>query len=128
MARLETLIVAGVFFYFHFGTLCGSFSTVNNLNGGTRTRSRPEGDGPVEREVIGNVLAFAIARLCSLLIGTGAYFSIENLASSRLWWLVCISNLDGFYVDFSQCMYGLVPPGPQSSDIRLLKKPSTCQL
>ena len=37
----------------HFGLPCGSFSLMQNMNGGTRSKNNPEGDGSLDREKIG---------------------------------------------------------------------------
>ena len=71
--HLDTLFVAGCFFYVHFGLPCSSFSSLQRWNNGARTQANPEGDCLLEWEVIGNKLAKVTARLCRILHEAGCY-------------------------------------------------------
>ena len=55
---------------------------MNNMNGGTRTKDKPEGSGEVLREEIGNVLVENSVRLAKAQVRAGNFFSLENPASS----------------------------------------------
>ena len=52
------------------------------------------------------------ADLCWRLRRKGGHFSIESPKGSYAWGYTPFSHLlaVGFYVEFDQCMYGLVPP------------------
>ena len=110
--RLYREILEGAYFYIHFGMPCSSFSVLQNLNGGTRSLACPEGDSSLDREVIGNLLADSVAKLCAALAKVGGFYSIENPLSSYLWGYGPIAKLrrSSFDVDFHQCAYGLSPP------------------
>jgi len=112
VSKLLKLICKGKYYYIHFGMPCSSFSLLQNLNKGTRTSSRPEGDGSLERERLGNRLADAVCLLCRAQHEIGGYFSIENPRSSFLWKYAPVSELFEFCssVCFDQCMFGLAPP------------------
>jgi len=112
VSRLLKLIYKGKYYYIHFGMPCSSFSLLQNLNKGTRTSLRPEGDGSLDRERLGNRLADAVCLLCRAQHEIGGYFSIENPRSSFLWKYAPVRDLFQFCgsVSFDQCMYGLVPP------------------
>lgn len=125
VALLEKQIIAGVYYYVHFGLPCSSFSLLQNLNGGTRTALHPEGDGSLERENIGNRLAKTVARLCRLLHSNGAYFSIENPKTSRAWQFGPIARLPSSVdVIIDQCEYNLTPPHESSQSNVKIKKPT----
>ena len=111
-SRLKRGIDNGEYSYIHFGLPCSSFSSLRRLSGGTRRKGREEGDGTSEKEIIGNHLAQVTAELCWRLHRKGGHFSIENPKGSYAWGYAPLSHLlaVGFYVDFDQCMYGLVPP------------------
>ena len=73
-------LMLGAFVYWHFGIDCSSWSLINiNLNGGTRCRSSPFGDGSLAREAQGNALAAVTLRLIELIHKAGGWWSVENL-------------------------------------------------
>ena len=98
----------------HFGLPCGSFSLMQNMNGGTRSASCPEGNGTLERELVGNLLAVRTFELCSILHANGSFFTIENPLTSHVWNLKRLRQLvaetRAEFVKFDQCMYGLKIP------------------
>ena len=114
----------------HFGMPCGSFSLLQNMNGGTRNASQPEGDGSLGREEVGNELARRTSYLCQVLINNGNFFTIENPKTSWAWHLGCIKSLMKYSgiseVTFDQCCYGLRIPdksgqlGPAKKATKLL--------
>lgn len=114
----------------HFGMPCGSFSLLQNMNGGTRNASQPEGDGSLGREEVGNELARRTSYLCQVLINSGNFFTIENPKTSWAWHLGCIKSLMKYSgvseVTFDQCCYGLRIPdksgqlGPAKKATKLL--------
>ena len=110
--RLKQGIDNGEYSYTHFGFPCSSFSSLWGLSGGTRRKGNEEGDGTDEKEIIGNRLAKVTADLCWRLRRKGGHFSIESPKGSYAWGYTPFSHLlaVGFYVEFDQCMYGLVPP------------------
>ena len=82
---LVDLCKRGGYKFVHLGTPCGSFSILDNLNGGTRSSERPEGDLSQAREVLGNILAISTVRICEAQMSAGNWFSVENPATSWLW-------------------------------------------
>ena len=55
---------AGMISAAHFGVVCSSWSVLNRLlNGGTRTREKPSGNGSLLREKIGNTQMKQMLRL-----------------------------------------------------------------
>ena len=129
VARLLRDILAGCYFYIHFGIPCSSFSVIQNLNQGTRSIENPSGDGSLERELVGNKFADTVSMLCNALQEVGAFYSLENPRSSYLWRYSPISKLldHAVDVDFDQCAYGLAPPGvicKKSDSCSRIKKPT----
>ena len=122
VSELLALVVAGVFFYVHFGIPCTKWGTLHVCNGGTRRKNRPEGDGSRRDEIEANALATTVARICAALCSVGSHYSIENPLSSHIWGFGPIAALKGVAVDFDQCMYGLRPPVVDPSvDVRFRK-------
>jgi hypothetical protein len=122
--RLLEDINHGCYKYLHFGMPCSSFSQIQRLNSGTRTKERPEGDGSRPNEEEGNLLAEGVVLLCEALVGKGGFYSIENPLSSRFWELECLRGLMAEHccVVFDQCEYGLTPPGIMiSAGVRIKK-------
>ena len=111
-ANLRRQIRSGCFFYIHFGLPCKSWSQLQRMNGGTRRKSTPAGDGSNPHEERANILARRIALLCRDQHKCGNYFSVENPRGSYLWDFESIAALGriSYEVDFDQCMYGLLPP------------------
>jgi hypothetical protein len=105
-------IEAGVYCYVHFAVPCSSWSALQNLNSGSRTVRQPEGSGTVPSEIHANCLVKRVVRLCFLLVQHGAFFSIENPKSSKLWhFQPMVALAEGHhFVTFDQCMHGLVDP------------------
>ena len=112
----------------HFGITCGSWSTLNNLNGGTRSSERPFGDGVLEREINGNFQHDQTFDIIDVLIEEGIGFSVENPLTSFIWHTPLFQELlereDIFVVDFDQCAYCLRPPDAHcfDRDTRVLKR------
>ena len=101
--------------YWSFEVPCSSFSRLCvNLNGGSRTSSKPLGTGALERERRGNQLARVSVEACKLLYINECFFSIENPVNSLLWLLPglrYLSKLPGVHkVVFDQCEFGLCFP------------------
>ena len=96
---------------------------MNTMNGGTRTKSCPAGEKPLDRELIANLLADRVAELCLCQHLVGGFFTIENPQSSYVWLYKPFQSLleHAFEVVFDQCMYGLQPP--HCSDL-YIKKPT----
>ena len=109
----------------HFGLPCSSFSLMQNMNGGTRTAERAEGDGSLQRERIGNEIASRVVVLCFILYEHGSFFTIENPKTSYLWKLKCLRRLIEVtlchIVDLDQCEYCLRIPN-EVGDLGLAKK------
>ena len=51
---------------------------------GTRSASKPEGDGSVAKEILGNTLCRATVRICEHLHSKGGLFSVEKPPASWL--------------------------------------------
>ena len=72
----------------HFGIVCGSWNVLNRgLNGGTRTREKPAGNGTLHREIVGNEQARLMLSFIKVFRQTGIPYTVENPESSALWWL-----------------------------------------
>jgi hypothetical protein len=112
----------------HFGMPCGSFSILQGLNKGTRTKTKPEGNGALRREIIGNEILHRTVYLCKLLKESGSFFTIENPKSSYAWDMAAMRDLldsdNCSKVDLDQCEYGLYIPD-ELGELGLAKK-STC--
>ena len=112
----------------HFGMPCGSFSILQGLNKGTRTKTKPEGNGALRREIIGNEILHRTVYLCKLLKENGSFFTIENPKSSYAWDMAAMRDLldsdNCSKVDLDQCEYGLYIPD-ELGELGLAKK-STC--
>ena len=95
----------------HFGLPCCSFSIIQHSNGGTRRRSRPQGDNSLEREIVGNLLLSRTLELISILEAAGNYWTLENPKSSYAWLMPKLKKrLDSkgvHVVSFDQCAFGL---------------------
>lgn len=114
----------------HFGLPCASFSLMQNMNGGTRSSDCPEGEGFLQREIIGNLLAYRTFELCRILHAHGNFFTIENPLTSHVWNLRKLRRLidrtQAVFVTFDQCMYGLKIP--LTDNLWGLAKKATCIL
>ena len=112
----------------HFGLPCSSFSLMQNMNGGTRTTEKAEGDGTLKRERIGNEIAARVVMLCIILSNHGSFFTIENPKTSYLWKLTVLGDLFKLdncqTVEFDQCEYCLKIPN-ESGVLALAKKSTT---
>ena len=102
--------------HWHYGTPCGSFALINvNLNKGTRTRLRPEGNGSLPREVQGNLFLERSLILIRLLEAGGNTWTLENPRTSFLFRMSKVRRLvfkkSTFSVDFDQCMFDLIISG-----------------
>ena len=120
---VETLlrdVLSGLIFYLHFGTPCSSWGPAGRLNLGTRSKTRPEGDGSLPRGAVGNHRADQTAKLCQALVKVNGYFSIENPAGSYLFLYSPITDLGRatscYPVRFCQCAYGLRFPGGKKNE------------
>ena len=95
----------------HFGLPCCSFSVLQHSNGGTRRRHLPEGNGILERELIGNEILRRTMILINLLEQNGNKWSLENPDSSYAWWMPSLKEKlmsKGVEVAvLDQCAYGL---------------------
>ena len=113
--------------FWHFGLPCSSFSLMQNMNGGTRSSVQPEGDGTLEREETGNILAFRTIVLCKVLHAHGNFFTIENPLTSFVWKLHEMEDLlnqtHAQKIRFDQCAYGLKLPG-EHGEWGAAKKPT----
>lgn len=100
--------------YWHFGFPCGSFSLMQNMNRGTRTKEQPLGDGSLERERKGNEIMHRTIHLCNLLHEHGSIFTLENPRTSYAWktpaMLRLIEKCQCKRVHLDQCQYGLCIP------------------
>lgn len=101
--------------YWHFGFPCGSFSLMQNMNGSSRSKDNPLGDGTIPREVKGNEIMHRAIYLCQLLHQHGSFFALENPLTSYAWRTpaVCklIQGCNCQQVAFDQCQFGLQIPG-----------------
>ena len=106
--------------FWHFGLPCGSFSTMQQMNNGTRTAQCPEGDGTLDREIKGNKIAERTFILCRILYEHNNFFTIENPRTSHAWNLKSLvklfSDTKCTRVDFDQCEYGLKIPDDSGVD------------
>lgn len=104
----------------HFGMPCGSFSLLQNLNGGTRSKDKPEGDNSLLRERVGNEIAKRTCYVCMVLLEHGNFFTIENPKTSLAWYLKELKHLESLIgvstVEFDQCEYGLKIPGADGKE------------
>ncbi len=95
----------------HFGLPRGSFSILQHSNQGTRRKVRPEGDGSLLREVIGNKIFNRTLKLISILEKAGNYWTLENPRSSYVWLMPGIvekfGNPNYSEAVMHQCAYGL---------------------
>jgi len=111
---LLSRIHAKEFAYVHFGIPCKSWSLMQNMNHGSRTKDKPLGDGLLAREKLGNLQARRVAVLCRAISSVGGLWSIENPRTSYLFEAPCIRKLyslpNVFEVHFDQCEYGLCHP------------------
>ena len=98
----------------HFGFPCGSFSILQNLNGGTRTKDQPMGNGSLRRENLGNKIMLRTIHLCQLLHAHGSLFTLENPKISLAWktppMKKLISDCHCNIVSFDQYRFGLRIP------------------
>ena len=111
----------------HFGFPCGSFSILQNMNKGTRTKHRPEGDDSLQRERLGNQILRRTIHLCHLLHAHGSFFTLENPLSSWAWKMpeMChlLSSTGSKIISLDQCMLGLKIPH-NNGVMRATKKPT----
>ena len=111
--------------FWHFGLPCGSFSIMQNMNQGSRSQEKPEGNGLLERELLGNELLSRTVYLCRLLHSHGSFFIIENPQSSYAWKMPSMISLlkdtHAQTVVLDQCEYGLKIPD-KSGELALAKK------
>ena len=95
----------------HFGLPCCSFSIIQHSNGGTRRRSRPQGNNSLEREIVGNLLLSRTLELISILEAAGNYWTLENPKSSYAWLMPKmkkkLESKGVHVVSFDQCAFGL---------------------
>ena len=87
--RIIRAVRAGEYRHVHLAPPCSSFSVAYygrfRTNGCTRSADRPEGDGSVAREVLGNKLAHFSARVIDACWASNTTFSLENLLTSMIW-------------------------------------------
>ena len=116
----------GSYWYIHIGLPCSSWSSLQHLNGGTRRQTRPQGDGSLHRELLGNLQATRVAQLCEAQHVLGKFYSIENPAYSHVWGFGPIAALSSHAIDvvFDQCEYGLAPPQDSEFAHLRIKKPT----
>ena len=111
----------------HLGFPCGSFSILQNLNQGTRSKNRPLGNDSLARERQGNEVLFRTITICHLLSSHGSFFTLENPKSSFAWiapQMVHLKDMVGcIEVELDQCAYGLKIPNDQG-DLGFAKKPT----
>ncbi len=106
--------------YALFGVTCASWSTINKINHGTRTKELP-------REIQGNLEHDQMFKLIEVYLQENIGFSVENPLSSYIWHTEKFQELmarpDVFTVDLDQCCYCLRPPDAHlhSADIRVKK-------
>lgn len=95
----------------HFGLPCCSFSVLQHSNGGTRRKHKPEGDGSLEREIVGNEILRRTLVLIDILEKSGNKWSLENPDSSYAWWMPgLLEKANNPHVEtavLDQCAYGL---------------------
>ena len=95
----------------HFGMPSSSFSILQHANRGTRRYSRPEGNGNLCRENVGNELLSRILCLIDCFESAGNYWAFENPFSSYVWFMPAVRNkIDSsevFEAVLHQCWYGL---------------------
>ena len=95
----------------HFGIPCGSFSTLQHSNKGTRRKDIPEGNGTMLREVLGSEILRRTIKLIDILEKHNNHWTVENPASSYLWLLPSVKakvdNSKNCLVHIDQCCYGL---------------------
>ena len=68
-------------------SICVIFCVLQHSNKGTRRWDRPEGDGSVERERLGNELLRRTCFLIDILEKHNNYWTLENLLSSYIWYM-----------------------------------------
>ena len=111
----------------HFAFPCGSFSLLQNLNGGTRSNQNPLGTGVLDREIKGNEIWHRTIYLCQLLHDHGSFFSLENPLTSFAWkfpkYLELVKRTGLLEVHLDQCCYNLRIPD-SSGKLGLAKKPT----
>ena len=72
----------------HFGIVCSSWTVLNRfLNGGTRMREKPAGNGTLHREIVGNKQANFMFLLIDVLRESRILYNVGNPESSAFWWL-----------------------------------------
>ena len=113
--RLEQMATDGQLSGVHCGITCRTFSQLYRLFGlGTRSAARPEGDGSNRDEALANEDAAWMCKFLGLVSRAGGWFTLENPASSYLWHLDSIKNLQAqvatYRVHVDQCMFGLRSP------------------
>ena len=111
----------------HFGIPCATFGLLSILNGGTRRKGKPLGDGVMPRELNANLnLDFACAMI-RILSSLGGLFSLENPLRSYLFQVPQVLTLYGstqsIFVDLDQCAFGL--RSPKEAEVKeIWKKPT----
>lgn len=109
----------------HFAFPCGSFSLLQNLNGGTRSNTEPQGAGCNKNEVKGNEIFHRTLHLCKLLYEHGSFFTMENPLTSYAWrmplYLETKKSCSITEVVLDQCSYGLSIPDTDG-ELGLAKK------
>ena len=107
-------IKAGLLFIIHFGITCSTWGSAGVMNGGTRRKGRPGGDGSLQREIIANGEAEYVAELCRAAYLHDCHFSIENPGNSYLFLyppiVALMNDFNLFLIDFDQCCFGLTFP------------------
>ena len=115
--------------YIHLGITCTTWGNAGRLNGGTRRKGAPYGNGSLTREVEANSEMLLVVELCLEAAKHECYFSIENPADSYLFETREMMELSrvtqSVYIRFDQCCYGL--NFADSTKYQFCKKP-TCVL
>ena len=100
----------------HFGMPCSSFSLLQGLNHGSRSKKNPYGDGSLDREVKGNELLHRTLYLCQLLTQHGSFFTFAHPYTSFVWDMPILKTImqevHARFVVLDQCQFGLkIPDG-----------------
>ena len=115
--------------YLHFGITCTTWGNAGRLNGGTRRKGAPYGNGSLDREVEANAEMKFVVQLCLAAAEHGCYFTIENPADSYIFETREMSRLqeasNAISIKLDQCCYGL--KFADSTSTQFCKKP-TCIL
>lgn len=111
----------------HFGFPCGSFSIMQNMNNGSRSKTEPLGNGHLKRERDGNEILHRTLYLCELLHAHGSFFTLENPQSSFAWRIPKMKQVSEKCsckeAVLDQCRFKLMIPGVDGK-LGLAKKPT----